>query len=212
MMPRQQTAGTLGILAGISLAILFVLFLTSGATTPQKLADPAQALPFLQANAGRLKTIAIFDVLTIGLAVVFVAGLAAWLREKTPTRATAVLYFGILGVAGYGLGGLLWWTGVPGILATTDQVAASHAWVAVNQVNNALTGFGDLFIGLSILLAGWAIVGGGKSAALGWYGVIAGIVVVLAFLAPQVPILFPATFVAQIIWLLWAGNALRTSM
>ncbi len=211
MMPRQQTAGTLGILAGISLAILFVLFLTSGAT-PQKLADPAQAMPYLQANAGRLKTIAVFDAITIGLAVVFLAGLAAWVREKTPTRATAVLYFGILGVAGYGLGGLLWWTGVPGILATTDQVAASHAWVAINQLNNAFNGFGDLFVGLSILLAGWAIVGGGKSASLGWYGVIAGIIVVLAVVAPQVQVLFLGSFVLMIIWLLWAGNALRTSM
>lgn len=213
MVPRQQSAGTSGIAAGIALAILFFLFLTSGATT-ETFADPSKALPFISQNAGRLRSIALFAIITVSLAVFLVAGLAGKLRDKAPTRATGVLYFGILGVAGHGLSGLLFWSGVPALAAyaAKDQVAASTAWVAISAINVALDGFGNLFVGLSILLAGWAIVAtGGMSRALGWYGVIAGVVTLLTAVAPDVQLLFLGSFVLPIIWLLWAGNTLRTA-
>ncbi len=214
MIPRQQSAGTFGILAGISLGILFFLFFTSGAT-PETFTDPAKALPYVSQNAGRLRAIAGFAVITVAFAVIFVAGLAAKLRERTPTRATGVLYFGLLGLVGHGLGALLFWGGVPALAdyAAKDQVAASHAWVAINALNTSLDGVGNLFIGLSILLAGWAITAtGGMSTALGWYGVVAGVVTLLAALAPGVMIFFLGSFILPIIWLLWAGNTLRTAM
>ncbi len=213
MIPRQQSAGTLGILAGISLGILFFLFFTSGAT-PETFTDPAKALPYVSQNAGRLRAIAGFAVITVAFAVIFVAGLAAKLRDRTPTRATGVLYFGLLGLVGHGLGALLFWVGVPALAdyAAKDQVAASHAWVAINALNMSLDGLGNLFTGLSILLAGWAITAtGGMSTALGWYGVAAGVVTLLAPLAPGAMILFLGSFILPIIWLLWAGNTLRTA-
>jgi hypothetical protein len=105
MIPRQQSAGTAGIVAGISLAILFLLYITSGAT-PETFADPAKALPFVAQNTSRLRAIAVFDVITLAFAVLFTAGLAGKLRDKTPTRATGVLYFVILGAAGYGVDAL----------------------------------------------------------------------------------------------------------
>ena len=114
MIPRQQSAGTFGILAGISLAILFFMFFTSGAT-PETFTDPAKALPYVSQNAGRLRAIAAFAVMTVAFAVIFVAGLAAKLRDRTPTRATGVLYFGLLGLVGHGLGALLFWVGAPEI-------------------------------------------------------------------------------------------------
>ncbi|MDR7481832.1 MAG: DUF4386 family protein [Armatimonadota bacterium] len=211
MIPRQQTAGLSGIVAGIALAVLTVLFFTSGAT-PETFRDPGKALPFLTQNLGRIRTIALVSMVTLGFAVPFVAGLAAALRERTPTRATAVLYFGLLGIAGHGIGTLLFWSAVPALArhAATDQVAASHAWVALNAVWGAMDGVGNFFIGLAILLAGWAVAASGIfSAALGWYGVIAGALVVLAVLAPGVGVLYMATFVLPVIWLLWAGNTLR---
>ncbi len=214
MIPRQQSAGTFGILAGISLGILFFLFFTSGAT-PETFTDPAKALPYVSQNAGRLRAIAGFAVITVAFAVIFFAGLAAKLRDKTPTRATGVLYFGLLGLVGHGLGALLVWVGVPALAdyAAKDQVAASHAWVAINALNTSLDGLGNLFTGLSILLAGWAITAtGGMSTALGWYGVVAGVVTLLATLAPGVMIFFLGSFILPIIWLLWAGNTLRTAM
>lgn len=211
MAPRQQSAGTSGIIAGISLAVVFFLFITSRAG-PETFADPANALPFITQNSGRLRTIALLALITISFAVIFVAGLAAKLRDKTPTRATGVLYFGILGLIGHGIGALMFWVGVPALVAyaAKDQVAVSHAWVAFGALNGSLDGFGNLFIGLSTLLAGWAIVGAGAmSSTLGWFGVVAGVVTALAAVAPGNQLIMMGSFVLPIIWLLWAGNTLR---
>lgn len=213
MVPRQQSAGTSGIAAGIALAILFFLFLTSGATN-ETFADPSKALPYITENSGRLRSIALLSIITVSLAVLFTAGFAGKLRDRAPTRATGVLYFGILGLVGHGLSALMFWLGVPALAAyaAKDQVAASHAWVAISALNAGLDGFGNLFVGLSILLAGWAIVNtGGMSKALGWYGVVAGALTVLYIVAPGVQLLFLGSFVLPIAWLVWAGNTLRTA-
>ena len=214
MIPRQQSAGMFGILAGISLAILFLLFLTSGAE-PDTFTDPAKALPYIMQNEGRLRAIAFFAAVTVALSIFFFAGLAGKLRDKAPTRATGVLYFGILGVAGHGLSALMFWLSAPALVdyAAKDQVAASHAWVAISALNAALDGFGNLFVGLSILLAGWAIVAtGGLSSTLGWYGMVAGVLTLLTVAAPGNQLLFIGSLVLPAIWLLWAGNALRRAM
>jgi hypothetical protein len=213
MLPRQQTAGTLGVLAGIILAILFILFMSAGITM-ETFADPAKALPQLTADAGRFRAIGALSVITVALATLFVVGLAARLRDKTPTRAAGVLYFGVLGLVGHGLGGMVFWAGLPMIIAraATDQASAGQAWVTINALTTALDGFGNAFVGLSILLAGWAITSSAAlSSALGWYGVVAGALVVLATCFSGVEILMLGAFVLPIIWLLWAGNTLRTA-
>lgn len=214
MVPRQQSAGTAAIVAGILLAILFVLYVTSGATM-ETFADPAMALPYVAQQSGRMRAIALLAMATVALAVIFTAGFAGKLRDRTPTRATGVLYFGLLGLAGHGLGAVVFWSGLPTLVAraAADQVAANHAWVAVNALTTSLDGFGNLFVGLSILLAGWAVTagGGGLSAMLGWYGVVAGGVTALATFASGVPLVMMGSFVLPIVWLLWAGNALRTA-
>ena len=210
MNPRTQSAGTCGIVAGIALAIAFLLFISSGAT-PSTFADPAKALDFIGKNTSRLRLAIAFSLITIAFATVFLAGLAAKLRDKTPTRATAVLYLGVLGLVGHAVGSMLFGTSAPLVAAyaAKDQVAASHAWVAVFAVDGAADGLGNLFIGLSTLVAGWAITAEkALSPTLGWFGVIVGIVGVAAFLWPSDPLMM-ASFVAPIIWLLWAGIALR---
>ena len=213
MAPRMQSAGTAGIVAGVALAIGFILFLTSGITA-EVLGDPAQALSRLGQRAGLLRLISAVFVVAVAFAVVFVAGLAAKLRDRTPTRATATLYFGVLGLAGHGLGSLIFLTAVPALVAyaAKDQVAASHAWVALYALDNATDGLGTLFAGLSFLMAGWAITATKVlSTALGWVAIIAGVVgVVTPFFAAN-ELLFLASFVLPIIVLLWAGNALRTA-
>src|SRR3972149_4562696 len=83
MAPRMQSAGTAGIVAGIALAVAFVLFLTSGLT--QVLGDPAKALDYFTKNAGRLQLMTALFVITVAFAVVFVVGLAAKLPHRTPT-------------------------------------------------------------------------------------------------------------------------------
>jgi hypothetical protein len=212
MFPRPQSAGALGIVAGIALALVLLLYVSTGATH-ETFADPAKALPFVTQNAGRLRTIAALVIVTVTAATFFVAGLAAKLREKTPTRATGVLYFGILGNAGHGLNALLVWLGNPAVAAygVKDQVAASHAWVAVNALSHVFGGFGNFFVGLSILLAGWAITSGRvMSSSIGWFSVIAGAVTALAAFAPEQMLLFLGSIVLPIVALLWIGNTLRT--
>ena len=213
MFPRQQTAGTLGIASGVTLAILFLLFMTSG-ITPDTIVDPAKAIARITQDSGRFRAIAVVARMTVAFAAIFVAGLAARLREKTPTRATGVLYFGILGLVGHGLGALVFWAGVPLLVAraAVDQASAGQAWVALNVLSAAFDGFGNLFIGLSTVMAGWAITNTPEwSSALGWFGVVAGVLTVAAMCEPTIAILTLAAFVLPIIWLLWAGNALRTA-
>lgn len=210
MNPRTQSAGTCGVVAGIALAIAFLMFVTSGAA-PSTFADPAKALDFVAKNTARLRLSIALSLITIAFASVFLAGLAARLRDKTPTRATAVLYLGVLGLVGHAIGSMLFGTSAPMVAAyaAKDQVAASHAWVAIFAIDGAADGLGSLFIGLSTLMAGWAITSAkALSTTLGWYGELAGVVGVAAYLWPSDPLMM-ASFVAPIIWLIWAGSALR---
>ncbi len=120
----------------------------------------------------------------------------------------------MIGLAGHGLGALLFLTAVPAVAAyaAKDQVAASHAWVALLAVDGATDGLGSLFAGLSFLMAGWAITATKVlSASLGWAAIIAGLVGLVAALVPSSEPLFLASFVLPIIVLVWAGNALRTA-
>jgi len=209
--PRIQTAGTCGVVAGIALALLFILFMTSG-VTPQLLADPAKGLDYVAKNAGRLRLTVAVSLVAIAFAIVFTAGLAAKLRDKTPTRATATLYFGLFALAGHALGTLIFGVSLSQVAAyaAKDSVAASHAWTAVLAVDGAADGLGNLFVGLSTLMAGWAITSAkALSPTLGWFGVASGVVGVIAFLAPQAEALFVLSFLFPIVWLIWAGSALR---
>src|SRR3989442_12838146 len=145
MNPRTQSAGTCGIVAGIALAIAFLLFISSGAT-PATFADPAQALDFIGKNTSRLRLAIAFSLITIAFATVFLAGLAAKLRDKTPTRATAEPYLGVLGLVGHAVGSMLVGTSAPLVVpyAGKDQVAASHASVAGAAVAGAAGWLGNL--------------------------------------------------------------------
>jgi hypothetical protein len=213
MLPRQQTAGTLGLLAGITLTILFFVFMTSG-LTPETLADPAKAVPSIAGAAGRFRAIGFLGVTTVALATVFTVGLAARLRDQTPSRATGALYFGVFGLAGHGVGSMVFWASIPLLVAraAADQASAGQAWVAINALTAAFDAFGNLFIGLSILMAGWAIQSSRvMSPALGSFGLVAGILTILAVASPGLQVLTLVGFVLPIVWLLWAGNTLRTA-
>jgi hypothetical protein len=201
----------MGIIAGVALFILTILFFTSGAT-PATFADPASALSFLRDNGGRLEVIGCLALITVATATIFVAGFASALHERTPTRATATLYFGLAGLIGHAIGAFLTLTAFPWLVTTAarDQVSAAHAFVAVNGVLSSMDGIGNFFVGLSTLFAGWAATTvPAFGPALGWFGVVAGVVTALAGLAGQVTILYMGSFLLPIIWLLWAGNALR---
>lgn len=203
----RQNGGTFGIIAAVVLAVLFILVLTSGFQNVA--ADPAQALAFINASTGRWTFTGLLGVLGSLLAIVFVVGLYRAFRDKAPTRAYAVLLFGVLGSGGYALASLAQWLGGAQVAGTADQVAAAHAWVAVNAVATSLNGFGNAGVGASLLTAGWAATSTrALSSAVGWLAYLAGIVTVLGLFTANA-VVFLGSFALIIIFLAWAGFELR---
>ena len=206
----QQNGGTAGFITAICLALLFILFASSGLDM-QTAMDPAKALPMLGQKAGVFTAIGVLGLLASGFGLVFTIGLFARLRDKAPTRAAATLGLAVVGLTTHALGAALLWQGgaMLAALAGTDQTAAGHAWIALGAVNQGLMATGNAFTGASVLVAGWAIAGTGvMSTALGWLAIITGIVEILQVFSAQMA-LMGLGFLLVIIWLVWGGAQLR---
>lgn len=207
----QRNGGTAGILAALFLALFFLLLITSG-LRPAQFSDPATAIPSFTERAGFWRVTGIAGALAAGLGVVFFAILFRRLREGAPTRATAMLSVAFIGLTAHSIGALLLTVAGPQVAAyaAKDQVAASHAWVALDAVASTVGAAGNAFLGTGLVLAGWAITAtAALPAPIGWLALAAGVVTILAFLAPGVAILSPASILLIVIWLAWAGLALR---
>jgi hypothetical protein len=206
----QSNGGTSGTIAAICLVLLFILFASSG-LDPQSARDPAKALPLLGQKAGVFAAVGVLGLLASGFGLIFTFGLFVRLREKAPTRAVANLGLGFVGLTMHALGAALLWQGGALLvsLSAKDQTAASHAWIAVGAVNQALMATGNGFTGGAVLMAGWAIVAtGAMNTTLGWVAVIAGVVEILQVFSSQMA-LMGLGFLLVIIWLVWGGAQLR---
>ena len=216
MKPLNKYAGMAGILTGALLLLEFAFFMASG-FTPDKVLDPAQAIAFVQNEEILLRIAAFFGFTGAIISIPYIAGLAAKLQAKSPTRATTVLYFGILGSVGHSLVALSFYLGFPAL----TTISASHlaevetSWSAFVAITNAFQGLGNLLLGLMLCLAGSAILAKGELAkGLGWVGVIAGIAAILGVITTATPlsligyiVYFPSIILA-IIFDIWAGIAL----
>jgi hypothetical protein len=205
----QRNAGTAGLVGGVVLIVLFAFFFTLG-VPPADLGKPDALLAATKAKSGQIAAIGILSAVTSALGIIFAAGLASRLRDRAPTRATAQLYFAVVGLAAFSLDGMIRWIGGTKLAQAADAVAATNAYAAIDAVGVGLTGFGNGFVGVSLLLVGWAIIGtGALSAALGWVAVIAGIVTLISTPLPAASPVFLASGLLTIVWLLWGGYALR---
>ena len=203
----RQNGGTFGIIAAVFFAILFLLVMTSG-LRPEAFADPAKVLPLARAG-GRWTITGLAGVLGTVFSTMFTVGLFAHLREKAPTRSYAILVFGVVGSVGYALGSLAQWIGGAQVAAATDQVAASHAWVALSAVVSSFNALGNAFVGAALLVAGWAISGTrALSSAVGWLAIITGVLTVLGLFTTN-SALFLLSFLLVIVWIGWAGYEMR---
>src|SRR2546428_1636932 len=155
MNPRPQTAGTAGIVAGVLLAVLFIMIMSSG-IRPEAMSDPAQMLSYASQNLGRWRNVGFVGLLATIAVVFYFPGLAARLRDRTPSRATGVLYFSVLGIGAHGVDSALTWAGDPTVTKIAEPAAALASWVAISAVHTALQTFANVAIGLVLLLAGWA--------------------------------------------------------
>jgi len=220
MDPNPKVAGWCGIFAGVGLAVESILWVASG-WNPTTFADPAAAMQFLSEGGTTLRWAVAAGFVNLVLLVLLVAGLAARLRALTPTLATATLWFGIIGISTHLLVPLSHWYGVPAFLdaAARDPQAARNAWTAFNIVGHeAAGGAGSLFMGLSMLTAGWAMIAHrSMSVLLGWLGVVTGAATVLTLFAPDTVlsglagVLFMPALLLAVVFRIWAGIALTTS-
>lgn len=206
----QRYGGT----AGIVSAFLLFLFLILGFVLPgtgATFADPVRTLTFIAQNRWEWRIANLLTALAAGLSVVFAAGLRSRLREPAPTRAMLALYTSLIGLGGYAVSSFILWKGGNAMASflAKDQTAATHAWLALHFMARGAADVGNAFVGVALILAGWAIAETGAiSRSAGRLGVAAGIVtlVVIVPLARWIELL---QAVLTIAWLAWAGSELR---
>ncbi|HEX6537022.1 MAG TPA: DUF4386 family protein [Gemmatimonadaceae bacterium] len=217
MNPEPRAAGTAGMLAGAGLAIEFALFTASG-WTPATFSQPERALAFLQTGGTLLRAAGLVGFLNLGLAVLWVVGLAAKLADGARTRATATLYFALVGMAGHALVPVGLWLTVPAFLrlAAHDQAVAAGGWSGFAALLSAAGGVGYLFDGFALLAAGWALLGRRRwPALLGWVGVVGGGASALTVLADETALdalaaaCFLPALLLTITFRFWSGYLLR---
>jgi hypothetical protein len=208
-----KTAGWAGIVAGVGLLVEAALWMASG-WTPATFTDPSTALRFLQDGGDTLRLAVFAGFVNLIFAVVFVAGLADRLRPSTPTRAAATLWFGMIGIAAHVLVPLAYWYGTPAFLHA-DQAAALGSWTGFAAMVGAAGGVGSLFVGLAMLVAGWAaITHRALPVVLGWVAVLAGAMSVMTVFAPDTALsglagaVYMPSLLLAIVFRIWAGIAL----
>lgn len=216
MNPKQNFAGIAGILTGLALVGEFTFFMISG-YNPQTFADPTAALTFLRESGAYVQLAVLFGVAGVAFRTLYIPGLAARLQTGTPTRATATLYFGLLGGLGHGLVALSLFVGVPMFvaLALRDLGIASNAWGAFMIITSAYESLGNFLIGLALVSAGWAIVTErAMPRGVGWVGLLAGLTTLIRVFATGTPfagvafaLFFPSLILAMA-FDIWAGIAL----
>ncbi|TMR88956.1 DUF4386 family protein [Nonomuraea basaltis] len=220
MFPNPKISGWFGVLAGVGLLVEGMLWTVSG-WNAGTFADPTAALRFLAESGTILRWAVLSGFLNLVFFVVLIAGLAGRLRTATPTLATATLWFGMIGITAHVLVPMGHWYGVPAFLqaAARDQESAESAWTAFMIVGQqAAGGAGSLFMGLSMLCAGWAIAARrAMPVLLGWLGLIAGVATLLTLFAPDTPLsgvagaAFMPSLLLAIVFRIWAGLALTRS-
>lgn len=209
----QKNGGTAGLVTAVLLAVLFVLFFSLGQDimTP---GDPAKSLAAATQKWSLFNLTAFIGLLAAGVAVLFVTGLAAKLRDGAPTRARAVLYITLIGLASYALGSTVLMLGGREIIAfaAKDQAGGAVAWASLSAFHAGLDGLGNTFTGVGAIIAGWAILNTkALPTGVAYVGIISGVLNVLGlFMTGMSPVMLGA-FVLTIVWIGWTGSALRAS-
>ncbi len=218
MKPLNKYAGFAGIATGVALLLEFAFFMASG-FNPSAVADPAQAIASIQSKEVLLRIATFFGFTGAIVSVLFIAGLAAKMEAKAPSRAVAVLYFGVLGSIGHDLVALTYYLGFPALvaLASTNLPEATNSWGGVLAITDGFQGLGNLLLGLMLFLAGSAIVSKGElPKVLGWVGIVGGIAAILAVVTTSTPLngLAYAAYIPSIVLAIvfdsWAGVRLTT--
>lgn len=211
----QRNGGT----AGLVTAVLFIVLLAlTFRWDPAAFTDPARALAFATEQRTLKAVVGLVTALSSITLILFFAGLANRLSDRTPTRAQATLYLGVLGSAGLGMATLLDWQGV-GYLAgrmAADQTAAYHAWLALTATSTAIYGFAGAFFGAAVIAAAWSVVSTGvMRPVIGWVGLAASLVLIVGTILQAAATgssfddFYMIAGVLLLIWFGWTGLELR---
>src|SRR5579875_368434 len=220
MNPQLKHAGIAGILTGLGLVMEFTFFVLGGYSA-DTFGNAVAAVASLQQHGDLfLRVAGIFGAGGAFISVIYVADLASKLRSKSPTRAVATLYFGVLGAVGHALVALSLYVGLPLLLtlAAQDSAATAQTWRAFQLVLSGFQAVGNTFLGSMLLVAGWAILSRkALPLGLGIVGILAGVATLLVILTGGTPlailgyIAYIPTFVLAITFDVWAGVALLRS-
>jgi len=211
---RRQKAGgvaalylALAYLAAMPYFLIVVDYL--GATTA------ADKVALIVRNYSSMYAMYLATYVVLGI-VLGVLALALYdrLRAAAPFAARIATVTGLLWSFALVASGMIYTYGMTTIvaLAKTDPAQAQAVWQAIEPVAMALGGAGgELLGGLWVLLVSWvALRGGSLPKALGWLGVVIGVV----GLASVVPPLHDGAYafgLLQIAWFVWIGVALVTT-
>jgi len=207
----QRNGGTAGLVSAALLALLFVLILSLGQDimTP---GDPAKSLAAATQKWSMFNLASFIGLLAAGFSVLFVVGLATKLRDGAPTRARALLYLVLIGLGSYALESVMRMLGGRQIIdfAAKDPAGGAVAWATLGAVGAGLEGLGSAFAGVGSILAGWAILNTKVlPAGAAYVGIVSGVLGVLGLFAAGMPLVMMGGFLLTIVWLAWAGSALR---
>src|SRR5207245_10030267 len=113
-----------------------------------------------------------------GPVVVFTPVLWTHLPEPAPTSAILLLYTAPIRLGAYALASFILWkrgNAMASYLAK-DQVAATHAWLSLHFAARGAADVGNAFVGVALILAGWAIAETGAiTRSAGRLGIVTGL-------------------------------------
>jgi hypothetical protein len=145
----------------------------------------------LQQGGDLLRLAALFGFTGLAATVLLMAGLSSRLGSSSPTLASAVLYFSLVGATGHSLVPLSLWIGVPSFVAMSGEASlVSGGWTGFNAILSGAQGIGSLFLGLAMLCAGIGFLRRRmRSPLAGWLGMLAGLLTLLTLLGIGTPLM-----------------------
>ncbi|MGH2749838.1 MAG: DUF4386 family protein [Actinomycetota bacterium] len=209
--PKAGGLAALYLAAALLAAIPYFLLVIDypGASTA------ADKVALIAGNYASMYAMYLASYMFFGIAVgVLALALRDRLRSDAPFAMRAATGIGLLWSFALVISGMVFTYGMTTIepLAATNHAQAVTTWQAVEPVALALGGAGgELLGGLWVLLVSLVVLrGGGLSKALGWLGVVIGLVGLISVVPPlhDAAIAFG---LLQIAWFVWLGVVLMTT-
>lgn len=217
MVPNIKHSGIAGVLAGFFLIGELSFFMASGFDS-EIFNAPSNAAQFLSEGQIFIRIAVLFGIFNALVRIIFIAGLASEIKTYSPTGASGMLHFGVLGSLGNGLVAISFYIGLPFLenLAIQSHEMFMNTWGAFVAITLGFQGLGSVLSGAFFLISGWGIIRYKPfNSVIGWIGLMAGILSLFVVFASQTSLgfiakmIFIPMLILSIIFYLSCGNALR---